>query len=194
MNNYTQEQIKDMIVNNVLIPSLKKLYASDYDNIRFGVSERNICARLAHHMENLMRQGEFSDLFDHYYADVEYNRMGYGDFKFYMNSKRDQQYMVSDLVVHSRGKMTNLLSIEMKRKGNYKKSKEDKIRLMSIVSSLESKPFYCVSETLVGAYITYSDKDVKIEIFEAIKGKGKKTGEFKFLCKQVGDKFMLLQG
>ena len=45
----------NIIVNDILIPSLKRLYQVDYDNIRFGVSERNICARLAHHMENIMR-------------------------------------------------------------------------------------------------------------------------------------------
>ncbi len=43
-------------MNEILLPSLKVLYSVDYDNIRFGVSERNICARLAHHMENHMRK------------------------------------------------------------------------------------------------------------------------------------------
>lgn len=47
---------RDIIINDILIPSLKRLYQEDYDNIRFGVSERNICARLAHHMENIMRE------------------------------------------------------------------------------------------------------------------------------------------
>lgn len=48
--------MREIIVHKILIPSLKRLYAVDYDNIRYGVSERNICARLAHHMENLMRR------------------------------------------------------------------------------------------------------------------------------------------
>ena len=47
---------RDIIIHDILIPSLKRLYQRDYDNIRFGVSERNICARLAHHMENIMRE------------------------------------------------------------------------------------------------------------------------------------------
>lgn len=29
----------DIIINDILIPSLKRLYQVDYDNIRFGVSE-----------------------------------------------------------------------------------------------------------------------------------------------------------
>lgn len=76
--------MRTIIIHEILIPSLERLYAVDYDNIRFGVSERNICARLAHHMENLMRRydevnGE--EIFREYFADVEYNRMGNGDLK-----------------------------------------------------------------------------------------------------------------
>lgn len=47
--------MRDIIINEILIPSLQKLYKVDYDNIKFDVSERNICARLAHHIENRMR-------------------------------------------------------------------------------------------------------------------------------------------
>ena len=34
--------MRDVILNEVLIPSLRVLYEMDYDNIRFGVSERNV--------------------------------------------------------------------------------------------------------------------------------------------------------
>ena len=37
--------MRDVIVNDILIPSLIQLYVVDFDNIRFGVSERNICSR-----------------------------------------------------------------------------------------------------------------------------------------------------
>ena len=73
---------RDIIINDILIPSLKRLYQVDYDNIRFGVSERNICARLALHMENIMREYDSShdtNYFIGYNADVEYNRMGNGE-------------------------------------------------------------------------------------------------------------------
>ena len=79
---------KGIIINDILIPSLKRLYQEDYDNIRFGVSERNICARLAHHMENIMREYDDSHStmnIRNYYADVEYNRMGNGNLKQYEN-------------------------------------------------------------------------------------------------------------
>ena len=47
--------MRDIIIYEILIPALNKLYHTNYDNIHFGVSERNVCARLAHHMENIMR-------------------------------------------------------------------------------------------------------------------------------------------
>ena len=73
---------KDIILHEILIPSLQELYKVDYDNIRFGASERNICARLAFHIENKMRRYDMNNIandFRHYYADVEYDRMGNGD-------------------------------------------------------------------------------------------------------------------
>ena len=52
--------MRNIIINEVLIPALRKLYETDYDNIRFGVSERNICARLSLHMENIRLIGHFA--------------------------------------------------------------------------------------------------------------------------------------
>lgn len=78
------QEYRGIILNDILIPSLKKLYDIDYNNIKFGVSERNICARLALHMENMMREYDNQNsthMFSKYFADVEYNRMGNGDIK-----------------------------------------------------------------------------------------------------------------
>lgn len=178
--------MRDIILNDILIPSLQRLYQIDYDNIRFGVSERNICARLAHHMENIMREYDRINnphLFERYYADVEYNRMGNGNLKMYENSEHMPQYLVSDLLIQSRGQERNLLAVEMKRKGNYNKVKEDKLRLESLVSP--SKPHEvkeCVHDTLLGAFITYSPTDVNILLFENIGGQGKQTSEINLKC------------
>ena len=97
------------------------LYSEDFSNIRFGASERNISARLAHHMENIMREYDVKNstsLFKRYYdyADVEYNRMGNGDMKFYEDSQKRPKYMVSDLLIQSRGYEENFLAVELKRK------------------------------------------------------------------------------
>ena len=75
--------MKDIIINEILLPSLIRLYMWDYDNIKCDVSERNICARLSHHIENKMRKYDRDNnsnrVFHKYYADVEYNRMNNGD-------------------------------------------------------------------------------------------------------------------
>lgn len=172
--------MRTIIIHEILIPSLERLYAVDYDNIRFGVSERNICARLAHHMENLMRRydevnGE--EIFREYFADVEYNRMGNGDLKHYENSAHRPVYMVSDLLIQTRGYGRNYLAVEMKRKGNRKNVDEDKERLMSLVSSPSNyeQAQKCVYDTLVGAFIEYSKTGVCVELFENVDGRGVKT-------------------
>ena len=64
------------LVETILVQSLKRLYRIDETNIKYEASERNICARLAHHMENIMReydQKNNSSCFHGYYEDVEYN-------------------------------------------------------------------------------------------------------------------------
>ena len=172
--------MRDIILNEVLIPSLRALYEMDYDNIRFGVSERNICARLAHHMECLIR--EYDDRhpdspFIGYYADVEYNRMGNGDLKRYENSEHRPQYMVSDLLIQKRGYGRNLLAVEMKRKGNNINVEEDKERLKSLVSSSlnDDLAYRCVHDTVLGAFIVYSKDGLKVELFENIDGHGQST-------------------
>lgn len=169
--------MKQILINEILTPAIYRLYQIDYDNIRFGVSERNICARLAHHLENIMReydQQHNSRIFQNYFADVEYNRMGNGDLKQYENSEHRPQYMVSDLLIQSRGYERNLLAVEMKRKGNYKGVKGDKERLESIVSSAKNEMIdRCVHDTLLGAFIVYSQEEVSIEFFENVNGYGK---------------------
>ena len=179
------EELKRIIIEVILIPSLFRLYAEDYDNIFCGVSERNICARLAHHMENIMREFDLNNhthYFNHYFADVEYNRMGNGILKQYENSEHRPVYMVSDLLIQSRGEPRNYLAVEMKRKGNYRNIQEDRDRLKSIVSSPRDRDysFDCVHNTLVGAFIVYSPKGVQIELYEDVHGEGAECGRICF--------------
>jgi hypothetical protein len=49
-----------------------------------------------------------------------------------------------------------------------------------------------IYKTIVGAFITYSRKDVKIELFEDLNGHGEKTGEIEFVCNADGDRFLSL--
>ena len=170
--------MKDIILHDILIPSLKRLYQEDYNNIKYGVSERNICARLAHHMENIMREYDnhhYPSQFQDYYADVEYNRMGNGDMKFYEDSQKRPRYMVSDLLIQSRGYEGNLLAVELKKKGAAKDAiAKDRERLTSLVTpgSL-SQLTGCVHDTLLGAFIVYSVDGVDMELFEFSSRDGK---------------------
>lgn len=161
--------MKDIILHDILIPSLKRLYQEDYNNIKYGVSERNICARLAHHMENIMRKYDdqhYPSQFQDYYADVEYNRMSNGDYKFYEDSLKRPRYMVSDLLIHCRGHKRNLLAVEMKRKGNKVGVDKDKERLSSLVTPYTNDQLPdCVHDTLLGAFIEYSIKGVNMDFF-----------------------------
>lgn len=162
---------KAIVLHDILIPSICKLYKEDFSNIRFDVSERNICARLAHHMENIMREYDAKNrtsFFKSYYADVEYNRMGNGDMKYYEDSLKRPKYMVSDLLIQSRGYEGNLLAVELKKKGATKEAIDNDIkRLKSLVTpgSL-SQLTGCVHDTLLGAFIIYSKDGVDMEIFE----------------------------
>lgn len=169
MKNGLMNDIRNRIINDVLIPSIHMLYKVDYANIYYGVSERNICARLAHHMENIMREYHDKKMFQDYYADVEYNRIGKdGVLKYYEDSEHEPQYMVSDLLIHRRGISPNLLAVEIKKKGNHRNEDKDKERLKSLVyPSSNYSNTECVHDTLVGAFITYSEKYVRMELYES---------------------------
>lgn len=164
-------ELKNIVLNQILIPSICRLYKEDFSNIRFDVSERNICARLAHHMENIMREydsGAKSPIFTNYYADVEYNRMDNGRMKYYEDRLKYPRYMVSDLLIQSRGYERNLLAVELKKKGSTKKAiAKDRERLTSLVTpGAFSHLTGCVHDTLLGAFIIYSKDGVDMDIFE----------------------------
>lgn len=171
-----KQRVQEIVLNVVLIPALQYLYEFDYDNIKFDVSERNFCARLALHMENIMRRydaGKDNPLFAKYFADVEYNRMGNGDIKRYENSEHLPKEMVSDLLIQSRGEAPNYLAVEMKKKKNRQNREEDRVRLKSLVSPKPTRrDLPCVYGTLLGAFIIYSPKDVVIELYENKNGRG----------------------
>ena len=178
------------IINDILIPSLQQLYEKDYFNIRIGVSERNICARLAHHMETIMHE---KDNFRDYFADVEYNRKNDGTIKHSEGYKKVSLLMVSDLIVHKRNADNNLLAVEMKRWNNPKKREHDRFRLKSVVSSPEEGKDDCVYDTTLGAFIIYSTQIVLIEFYENVNGKGDWIGEIEFICRLEGNRCLSLE-
>lgn len=185
--------MRDIIIYDILVPSLQRLYEMDYFNIYYGASERCICARLAHHMENIMRCTAHPGL-DNYFVDVEYNRMGTGHPKYYESHKEGPKYMVSDLLIHGRGRLQNLLAVEMKRKGNPKKLIEDRERLESFVSSMPDNPeSNYIYRTLVGAFIIYSPQEVIVEIFEDVNAYGEFPKKIICGCHADGDRTSTLE-
>lgn len=183
----TDVERRTIVIRDIFIPSLRDLYKLDYHNIKIGASERNICARLAHHMENRIRMYGLSNsgdnLFEHYFVDVEYNRTNSGGNKAYYNKENHlKQNMVSDLLIQSRSDLPNLLAIEMKRKGNYDKVKEDKERLKAMVSKIPPAERGCVYDTLVGAFVKYSDEGVVITLYSDIEGHGESIADKILVC------------
>ena len=94
--------------------------------------------------------------------------MGNGDLKCYEDSQKRPKYMVSDLLIQSRGYEENLLAVELKKKGAAKDAiAKDKERLTSLVTpDFLSKSTGCVHDTLLGAFIAYSVDGVDMELFE----------------------------
>ena len=181
---------RDIIVSHILIPALQRLYEMDFFNIRNGVSERNICARLAHHMEIIMHEiNQYKD----YFADVEYNRKNDGSGKHYDNNQKVSLPMVSDLIVHKRDWHPNLLAVEMKRWNNPKKRGQDRERLKSVVSSPEVKKDDCVYDTMLGAFIIYSPERIFVEFYGKVNREGHRIGEMELICRLEGNKFLSLE-
>ena len=186
------EDIRNNIIYDILLPSLRRLYEMDYDNIRFGVSERNICGRLAQHMETIMCEMNY---YKDYYADVEYNRKNDGTGKNWESHQKVPHPMVSDIIVHKRNAEPNLMAIEMKRWDNYDKRKEDRERLASVVSSpnLEERRNDCIYDTTLGVFIIYSPKAIRVEFYESVHVRGQKIGELHFDCRTENNRFLSLE-
>ena len=132
--------MKRIILLNMLKRAINILYETDYENIKLAVTEQNICARLAHHLENLMREydnGHTRKMFKNYYVDVEYNRMvdldGKKQKKSIIYPSGIKETIICDLLVHSRGKVKkqdNLLALEMKKSLFYDHTTPESVEMM----------------------------------------------------------------
>ncbi len=70
-------------------------------NILTGVSERNLCGRLALHMDDLKARYGFNA----YYVDTEYNRKQRGRIKTILDDQMREIVINCDLILHSRGEI-----------------------------------------------------------------------------------------
>lgn len=164
-----KEEIRKEI-KDILVKALDKLYHIDKKNIRDGVSERNLCARLAMYIEQKMRRSSIRG----YYVDVEYNRQRKQDDKSKTEpkteskteSKTELKNMVCDLLIHSRGgkKTENLLALEMKKE-NMRNAETDKERLkrMTLPDEDDSSG---TKNTILGAFVKITKKRSSITYYE----------------------------
>ncbi|AUX71445.1 hypothetical protein [Erwinia pyrifoliae] len=120
-------------LRNVFEDSFRIFLERECENICSGVSERNLCARLACILEIESHKSGFPE---NYVADVEYNRMQGGNIKTIINGNPETIKITCDLILHSRGKQgenDNLIAIEMKKKGRREEESEsDRKRLIAI--------------------------------------------------------------
>ena len=105
--------------------------ALEINNILADISERNLCGRLMLYMDTARTNFGL----DQYFVHTEYNR-NLGDLKRIRHNPFDDADIITcDLILHSRGRLTedNLIAIEMKKKKHSRISKdEDRDRLIAL--------------------------------------------------------------
>lgn len=162
------------LILNILTHAISELYDSDRRNIVMDVAEPNLCARLAHHLETLMRKHDSTKkrkVFASYYVDVEYNRMEGCNGNV---TKKQVIYdnklhsVLCDLLIHGRdAKHSNLLALEMKKEGNLQGVDTDKKRLMALVKpSDEREPNEYICDTLLGVFLVIKKSSCNLEVYE----------------------------
>ncbi|MBL9067113.1 MAG: hypothetical protein JNN10_12540 [Sphingopyxis sp.] len=120
------------------------------DCIRRGVSERNLCSRLAMVLEPLAHAQGLTG----YRADVEYNRGQGTELKTIVNNRWEEITITCDLILHSRGKLErdNLIAIEMKRASHDPVDKaRDRVRLEALTD--EKRTATCRARSRRGEHV-----------------------------------------
>jgi hypothetical protein len=128
-------RIRTKILKSAFSKALEKFLLSESRNIESGTSERNLCARLAMHMEAEATSSNITG----YYADVEYNRKQEGRVKTILDENMEEVAITCDLILHSRGESVledNLIAIEMKRSTHSTEATDsDRRRLRAMTKS-----------------------------------------------------------
>jgi hypothetical protein len=154
--------------------SFDRFLANEAENIANGVSERNLCGRLALCLEQFKAPYGYGA----YYADVEYNR-NQGRVKTILDDKMQVVPVTCDLILHSRGEIPdrdNLIAIEMKKVGaRAEEEHQDRVRLRALTKRSYDDIWSFDGVTLpehvcgyaLGFFIIINPKDrcFKIEMF-----------------------------
>jgi hypothetical protein len=127
-------------LTNFFKSAVNTFFIKEGNHIRSGVSERNLCGRLAIYMENLLAEFNMTG----YYADMEYNRMRDGKIKTMLDGNEKVVVINCDLIVHSRGQEIpdNLIAIEMKKSDRPELEKQsDRTRLRALTKQNDVFPY-----------------------------------------------------
>ncbi|MBF8457144.1 hypothetical protein IV494_08100 [Kaistella sp. G5-32] len=175
------EQILDTLFHDASIIFLQ----ADLQNILNDVNERNLCGRLAIHLNDKLKDINLPG----YFVDPEYNRNRNGSLKTILNDEFNEITINCDIIIHSRGhnkKADNLIAIEMKksnRSDDHKKSDKNRLKALTKISYDEiwsndgkTLPIY-VCGYAVGYYMELDIKN-RICLIEVYK-KGDKTKEWR---------------
>jgi hypothetical protein len=115
--------------------SFDSFLAQESANIVNGVSERNLCGRLALCLEVFKSKYGLKN----YYADTEYNRKQNGKVKTVLDDDLQVIVINCDLIFHSRGEIVerdNLIAIEMKKADRPEAEKfKDRARLRAMTKA-----------------------------------------------------------
>lgn len=172
---------------DISLPRMQELFrgalevfcADERANIVSGVSERNLCQRLAMPLE---RAAHAAGL-ERYKADVEYNRANDGRLKTIVGGGMEIVSITCDLILHSRGldpDQDNLIAIEMKRSSHPVQEKnKDRVRLMALTrepwegvwaADGSADPEH-VCDYIVGYYVELDRRAGIFRIEEYVRGK-----------------------
>lgn len=125
----------EVMLARVLRTAVFQFLDGETENILSGVSERNLCGRLAPILENVAKEYRLTE----YFADIEYNRKQNGQIKTILDEKFKVITINCDLILHSRGnnvERDNLIAIEMKKSSRSNEEKEnDRARLRAMTKS-----------------------------------------------------------
>jgi hypothetical protein len=176
-----------MLDSTVLAPlferALEAFVRNERDHILSGISEQNLCFRLALALE----AERVSARLGNYTVDTEHNRNG-GQLKTILDNQMHPVSIRVDIILHSRGRVPaqdNLIAIEMKRAAHPTAEKEkDRIRLRTMTKASYDGVWSADGVTLpehVCGYVLgyYLELDVlvpafSVEVFEH----GDQTGAF----------------
>lgn len=184
-----QMQLQDL--RHLFKAAFASFIEQNIDCITRGVSERNLCSRLAMVLEPMAHGRGLVE----YRADVEYNRGVGTDLKTIVNDKWETIPITCDLILHSRGKLErdNLIALEMKRASHDAVDKaRDRVRLEALTGDQKttSSPMRSrYGESIYGYEVGYfvELKRRRFVVEEYVGGKPVDTWEIDFGYKPKRD-------